>query len=127
MKLLTFNEIVTDAMTRRDVTPEIKAAEAVIKAATLRCGDALELAIPHKEWGVWTLALKELAKDLDPYFVGTSAAATEVGDLFAMLRMQGNQAILDGDAGTHRTWKADAERSLRLIRLRTIRYVVTGS
>lgn len=120
---MLFLQIASDAMIRREVTPALKEAEAAIIKATNATGDALSAAMAGKNWDHWEGALNCLIADLAPFFRTESTAGAQVGEMFCHVRMQGNQAIKNAD----HVWRKDAERALRSIRLRTIRYVATGS
>ena len=136
----TFQDIVSAGMVRRDLTPEQKTAENIVILGELSTitglGNSIRWASDKSSdpWKEWTSRLNGLIADLAPVFPVPSPAATECGNLFLTLRMQGNQAILCAQKGHDNdqymsagSWRSDAERTLRTLRLRAIRYIATGA
>lgn len=140
MSFPTFNDIVSAGMVRRDLTPEQKSAENIVLLGELSTITGLQMAIDMglrasgNPWAEWTARLDALIADIAPIFPAPCPAATECANLFLTLRMQGNQAILCAQKGYDNdkyasvgSWRGDAERTLRTLRLRVIRYIATGA
>ena len=135
----TFQDIVSAGMVRRDLSPEQKSAENIVLLGEMSTIVGLQVAIDMalrggNPWGEWTARLNALIADLAPIFPAPCPAATECANLFLTLRMQGNQAILCAQKGHDNdkyasvgSWRGDAERTLRTLRLRAVRYIATGA
>ena len=140
MAFPTFSDIVSAGMVRRDLTPEQKSAENIVVLGEMSTIVGLQTAIDMglrasgSPWAEWTARLDALVADLAPIFPVACPAATECANLLISLRMQGNQAILCAQKGQDHdkyisvgSWKGDAERTMRTLRLRAVRYIATGA
>mgnify|MGYP000897712422 CR=1 FL=1 len=140
MAFPTFSDIVSAGMVRRDLAPEQKAAENIVLLGEMSTITGLQMAIDMglrasgDPWKEWTARLNALIADLAPIFPSPCPAATECANLLLTLRMQGNQAILSAQKGQDNdkyasvgSWRGDAERTMRTLRLRAVRYIATGA
>lgn len=138
MSFPTFTDITTDGMIRRDLNDAQKAQVDVVQAVEISAFASLRNGIgnandPSTQWKEWTMGLNFLIRDLAPIFPVACPAATECANLVLTFRMQGNQAILCAIQGKDndyyisvKSWRDDAERTLRTLCLRANRYIATG-